>query len=323
MGGVILKDITIVMAIYKPKLEWLQEQLISLNNQTYANIRLLVWNDCPQDKTDYQLFFDKLITKFSFEIITAPYNLGSTRAFEKLTKKVQSPYVAYCDQDDVWLPDKLTVLVREIESNNSQLIYSDMQVINGKSEVIAQSITEIRPHHVFYTKKDAAKVLLQRNFINGCTILMKTEIAKQALPFPKSLVHDHWLALFVAVNGNISYSKNPLVNYRIHDGQQTGVLVGINSKEKYYEKKTAVFFDRINEIYKRMENTNIFNELEKVKTWSNLRMLYYKRPSINNMLNLLILAHIDYKTTFFELLLPVIPNSLFMLLVSNIRKGNI
>lgn len=44
------------MAIYKPNLKWLEEQLISLNNQTYANLNLIVWNDCPDDNFNYNEF---------------------------------------------------------------------------------------------------------------------------------------------------------------------------------------------------------------------------------------------------------------------------
>ena len=49
--------IDILMAIYKPNLKWLEEQLISLNNQTYENLNLIVWNDCPDDNFNYNKIF--------------------------------------------------------------------------------------------------------------------------------------------------------------------------------------------------------------------------------------------------------------------------
>lgn len=57
-------DITVVMAIYKPRLDWLAEELISISNQTYRGFQVLVWNDCPEDNTDYNTFLDNILAIF-------------------------------------------------------------------------------------------------------------------------------------------------------------------------------------------------------------------------------------------------------------------
>ena len=85
--------VTILMAIFKPNINWLVDQLLSLNNQTYENINLLVWNDCPEDSTDYDSILKKYITRFPFKIYRGGENLGSNRVFSELTKLAQSEYI--------------------------------------------------------------------------------------------------------------------------------------------------------------------------------------------------------------------------------------
>ena len=228
--------IDILMAIYKPNLKWLEEQLISLNNQTYENLNLIVWNDCPDDNFNYDKFFNKYITEFKFKIYKGEINLGSNKAFEKLTKLAKSEYVAYCDQDDIWLPEKLSKLVLKMQETNADLICSDMFVIDKNSKVVADKITQVRPHQIFYKGLNLFEYLFSKNFVTGCTTLVKTEFAKSVLPFPDEYVHDWWLGICAAKNNKLEMFDESLIKYRIHDSNQTGILGGINKKRDYYEK---------------------------------------------------------------------------------------
>ena len=89
-------SVTIAMAMYKPNITWLREQLISLNKLDYPNLNLIVWNDCPTDDNHEELFAE-LITKFPFRVIKGKENLGSNGAFEQLTRLITTEYIAYCD----------------------------------------------------------------------------------------------------------------------------------------------------------------------------------------------------------------------------------
>ena len=57
--------------------------------------------------------------------------LGSNRTFERLTEEAEGEYFAYCDQDDVWLPEKLAVLQEALEREKALLVCSDMYIIDG------------------------------------------------------------------------------------------------------------------------------------------------------------------------------------------------
>ncbi len=159
------------MAVYEPRLDWLREQLDSLEKQTYPDLKLYVRDDCSRAVSfaDIERCVGDCIRSFPYEIHRNEENLGSNETFQRLTEEADGEYFAYCDQDDVWLPEKLAVLQEELERTGALLVCSDMYIINGEGKRIADSITRIRKHHVFYSGEGLAKRLLFHNFVTGCT----------------------------------------------------------------------------------------------------------------------------------------------------------
>ena len=113
--------VSILLAAYKPNYDWFKEQLISLNNQTYDNIELIIYDDCPDEPISEE-FVSKYITNFNYKIIRGKINKGSNKAFEELTKIAEGIYFAYCDQDDIWEADKIELLINKIEKDKSVLV---------------------------------------------------------------------------------------------------------------------------------------------------------------------------------------------------------
>ena len=227
--------VAILMAVYEPRLDWLREQLESLEAQTYPNLRLYIQDDCSPTVP-----FEKIedcvrdcIRSFPYEIKRNEVNLGSNQTFERLTQEAEASYFAYCDQDDVWLPEKLEVLQEEIERSGALLVCSDMYIIDGDGKQTADSITKIRRHHIFRSGEGLAEGLLISNFVTGCTMLIRRETAKAAVPFCPYMVHDHYIALYCAAIGRIQSVMHPLIRYRIHSDNQSGVMAGVRDKDSY------------------------------------------------------------------------------------------
>ena len=177
--------ISILMAVYEPRMDWLKEQLESLNAQTYPNLRLYVRDDCSPAAAfeELEALVRECITAFPCFIARNEKNIGSNGTFERLTLEAEGEYFAYCDQDDVWLPEKLRVLQESIERERAQLVCSDMHIIDGDGCRVANSITKVRKHHVFRSGEDLAVKLLISNFVTGCTMLIRADTAKAAAPF--------------------------------------------------------------------------------------------------------------------------------------------
>lgn len=227
--------IAILMAVYEPRLDWLKEQLDSLEKQTYPNLKLYIREDCSPS-VPFEEIEDSVkecILSFPYEIQRNEKNLGSNQTFERLTEDAEGEYFAYCDQDDVWLPEKLAVLQEEIEKSGALLVCSDMYIIDGSGKQVADSITKVRRHHVFHSGEGLSYGLLFHNFVTGCTTLVKSNEAKAAIPFCPYMVHDHYLALWCAERGTVVSVQTPLIHYRIHDGNQTALLAGVHDKASY------------------------------------------------------------------------------------------
>ena len=312
--------ISILMAVYEPNIKWLREQLISLNEQTYPNLRLYIRDDCSPTVSfeEIQSCIKDCISAFPVIIQRNDKNLGSNLTFEKLTKEGEGDYFAYCDQDDVWLPEKLEILIKEIKIHNAALVCSDVFVMNGQGKKIANSIQDIRPRHIFYSGKNLVGTLLYRNFVIGCTMLIPANIAKEACPFVKSMVHDHYLALYAGINGNIYSYSMPLIRYRIHGGNQTGVLSNITTKEDYAKKHMGAFFKRIDELSQRFS----FEELTLAKEWAKARKDNYEGKPLG-IYHLWKLRNVNKATSLFELVGLRMPNFLFVWLIRLIQKGKI
>lgn len=229
--------VSIVMAVYEPNLDWLRAQLISLNAQTYPHLELLVRDDGSPTVPFAEICrcVEQHITAFPFEIRRNEKNLGSNATFERLTLEARGAFIAYCDQDDVWMQEKVETLLPFFHGDVA-LVCSDMVIIDGGNRRKADSITKVRKRHVFRSGgAELAEKLLFSNFVTGCAMMIRSETAKAAAPFCPYMVHDHYLALYTALKGQIRAVPQPLLCYRLHGGNQTGVMAGVFDKQSYLE----------------------------------------------------------------------------------------
>lgn len=229
-------QIAILLAVYEPRLDWLREQLESLEKQSYPNLKLYVRDDCSPTVPfgEIEACVKGCIHAFPYEIRRNEENLGSNRTFERLTEEAEGEYFAYCDQDDVWLPEKLAVLHQALVRDAALLVCSDMLIIDAHGRLLADSICKIRRRHRFHSGTGLAEGLLLSNFVTGCTMLVRSGEAKAALPFCPYMVHDHYLALYCAAKGGeIRSILRPLICYRVHSGNQTGPMAGVTGKRSY------------------------------------------------------------------------------------------
>ena len=314
--------VDILLAMYKPKIKWLRELLISLNNQDYENIELIVWNDSPNDSNEEEIFLE-IITKFPYRIIKGTTNLGSNGAFEQLTKLSTGKYVAYCDQDDIWLENKISYMVNIAEQTAHDLYCSDMYVIDSDGLEKGASIKDVRPHHCFYDGDDQFSFLLLKNFVTGCTTLVKRSFALGCLPFPKPFVHDWWLALKASEVGSIAIINKPLIKYRIHGNNQTGTLYNVYDKDSYIKERLVSSKDSIAVLLDRINNPDCQNKILKYEKLLELRIMYINSPSITKFIHMVKSIYLNKSTIAFEICIPFIPNKYFKNIINLIKEGKI
>lgn len=315
--------VSIVMATYNPRMDWLREQLISLENQSYENLELLILDDCSSEVpfNEIEDCVNRCITRIPYEIHQNEQNLGSTKTFEKLTLLAKGKCIAYCDQDDIWDRDKIKTLLDFLNNDNINLAYSEVTIIDETGRAIADNITEYRKRHILFEGENLVEKLLLRNFVTGCAMLIKAETAKKSIPFIENMVHDHYLALSASLTGGLALCRKALVSYRIHDTNQTNTLAKVKNKEDYYVYKIKAYNNQLRQLENRFAGIN-FTDISNIKKWANARDLYY-RGNWKSAGMIWKYRNFDLSISLFELIMLKMPSPLFLFVLKKIKEGKI
>lgn len=257
------KLVSIAMATYNGG-KYLKEQLDSIYNQTYKNIEVIVSDDCSSDKTIDILKEYKY--KYGLQYFVNETNLGFKKNFEKVMSLCSGDFIALADQDDIWIENKIEVLMKEI--GKSSLIHSACSLIDENSN-------EISP---LWIKEDDFRYSFAKfifgNTVTGCTVLFKKELLKNAFPIPSGeKYHDWWLALLATKMNGITYCDQALVKYRQHSTQDTGAYVDnillkiVRYYKSFFFKKNSKRYSGANQQLIRLnsfidEKNEIFNQSE-------------------------------------------------------------
>lgn len=313
--------VSILLAVYRPNEKWFIEQLISLNEQTYGNLELYVYDDCP-DYPVNEKFFKNYITNFSYTIIRGNKNQGSNKAFEELTKIANGEFFAYCDQDDIWEKDKISMMMNAFKEDDITLVCSDLSIIDENGTKTADSITEIRKRIKYRSGYDLVEGLLERNFVTGCAMIVTNDIARKAIPFVDSLVHDNWIAIIASLNGKIEFVNKPLVRYRQHNSNQTGILKGIYDKNTYCKFKIEDVLERYILLKNRLAYIGeLQGHINYCITSLKARKSYFLKPSLKELKTVIKYSKYYKASIVLEIFLPIMPEFVFKYIIRLTKKG--
>lgn len=239
--------VAILMATYNGE-RFIREQLESLRLQTYEDFRCYIHDDGSSDETKAIIKKYALDYPERFTVLGGTSKGGAGSNFMYLLSIVDSKYIMFCDQDDVWLPNKIERTLKEMEetekiSGKGILVHSDMKYVDEKLKVIAESYRD-------YTGKNnqghSLKELLFRNIIAGCTVMINDILRVEMLcvtSMDNIHMHDWWAALIASINGRICFIPEPLMLYRQHSANFTGNKTHINILTRlgrWIDLKTAV-----------------------------------------------------------------------------------
>jgi glycosyltransferase involved in cell wall biosynthesis len=229
-AAVIQPLIDVLLATYNGE-RFLSEQLESLCAQSYRNFRLLVSDDgsCDATLAIVESFAAKLPSGCVRWVENPHRGCGPARNFEVLMSASRGDalanWVAFCDQDDVWLHQKLERLAEEMglleaeDPNIPCLVHTDLRVVDDQLCTIAPSFVVQQGIDI---EKVSLPTLLSVNCVTGCAMMVNRALLDIALPIPRDVVmHDWWCAL-LSCAGRRSFIAESLVLYRQHGGNQIG-----------------------------------------------------------------------------------------------------
>ncbi|MCZ2222133.1 MAG: glycosyltransferase family 2 protein [Chitinophagales bacterium] len=228
--------ISIVLCTYNGE-KFLLQQLQSLFEQTYPNIEIIISDDASTDNTISIL--KEMQNRQNVKVVFQKQNIGAVKNFELVISLAQGDYIAFCDQDDIWLSNKIEILYKNI--GTSSLIYCDSLLIDENNNSLHKKLSGLRK---MYSGTDT-KGFIFSNTVWGHAAMIKKELLSKALPIPAQTPHDIWMAVKAAVNGGIKYLDEVLTHYRQHSNTVTTTIT-VKAKTR---KKQIRYNDFINKLY--------------------------------------------------------------------------
>jgi len=203
-------------------------QIDSILGQTMPIDELIVSDDGSTDET-----IDIIREKFSKIdtprlIILQGERLGITRNFERALSACNGDILFLCDQDDVWLPNKVEIFVHFMEEHPDVLLaFSDARLVDAEAHDLGTSqfeMVRLSKHLIrSLTGSSPLTALLRRNVVTGATVALRRDLLVFARPFVNGWLHDEWLAICAAAKGRLGVIQEPLIQYRQHSNNQCGM----------------------------------------------------------------------------------------------------
>jgi len=215
--------VSVVLGTYNGA-AYLEDQLRSVQAQTWTNLEIIAIDDGSTDRT-VGILREYAARDSRIKVIINEQNLGFVRNFEKGCSLSKGRWIALCDQDDYWLPEKVEKMVHAI--GDYPMIYCDSDLCGPELQPMGTKISDL----VHYQSFDDCRQLCVFSRMYGHATLITRSLFDKASPFRKEVPHDGWLAYHATLYGGVKYLPEVLVKYRQHAGNVFGVVGGKKKKD--------------------------------------------------------------------------------------------
>lgn len=277
-----MEKVEILLSTYNGE-KFLQDLLGSLVSQDYPELLVRVRDDGSTDKTQQILKDFQTANKGKVEL-DFDRNIGVKASFFKLleSSSAAADYFAFCDQDDSWLPGKITKAVsmlKQIDEDIPLLYCSDKILIDENGNILNKLKLKQR--------NPSFRNAVVQNIASGCTYVINKEAKKVILDsmpkFEKIRMHDWWFYLTVSALGKVLYDPESLILYRIHRQNVIGIEVDwlknvtARLKRLFAYKGLPLITEQALEFSRLYENSLNHNQKEVLNEFINSRDNLLKR----------------------------------------------
>ncbi|CAM8360632.1 glycosyltransferase [Candidatus Methylopumilus planktonicus] len=224
-------SVCILMATFNAE-KFLKEQLDSIASQTYNHWKLFVSDDGSNDKTlDILKSYQRVWGKDRLSIIKGPRQ-GFQKNFMSLitSKKIHGDFYMLCDQDDVWLPKKISTAITYLQDQNP----TQAQLYCGRTAYVSKELKFLQNSQLF-SKPPSFRNALVQSIAGGNTMAFNNKMKEVALMFRDVDIasHDWWLYILCELSlGKTYYDPNPQILYRQHENSLIGANTSLSAKIK-------------------------------------------------------------------------------------------
>ena len=212
--------------------KFILQQLESIFSQTFKNWQLIISDDGSTDKTKEIIFEYQKIWGEKIQLRNGPQK-GFAENFLSLAcdKNLIADFYAFCDQDDIWLPQKLEVAINQINNaclNNEPYLYC------GRTVYVDEQLIAIGQSTLFKQPPSFDNALVQ-SIAGGNTMIFNraSKLVIETVGVVPTPSHDWWLYMLISgIGGKVFYDPTPLVLYRQHGNSIVGENTSFFNKFK-------------------------------------------------------------------------------------------
>lgn len=279
--------ISVAIATYNGQ-EFIKEQLLSILNQTMPVDEIVICDDQSSDDTVkiiQELLCDKIY------LYQNEKNLGYKLNFKKALSYCKGDYIFLCDQDDIWLENKVEVMTQIMNVNkNIKVLASTYDLIDENNNPIHIDINPKFSNKNMYKCKVKPNALVKvpferlivENSFQGCALCVRKQVNEKFQRCFSEEFHHDWLINILASEQNGMYFLNiPLFKYRIHSKNTIGLKGNVTLKGMDHLVSTNTVDARTNTAKNCIETLNKLEELDNelclsYPTYTNYREFFNK-----------------------------------------------
>ena len=200
--------VSVIMPTYNSG-RFLAESIESILNQTYRHIELLIADDCSTDRTTIDILHAYVQKDSRVKVDFMPRNLGAGEARNNAIRRADGQYIAFCDSDDRWAPEKLEVEIAAMRRGGYALCCSSYYITDDYNRIIGVNLS---PRHISFA-------MMKRDNKVGClTAIYDVRALGRKYYMPVIRKRQDW-ALFIEITRQcrVAYGVGePLAYYRKH-----------------------------------------------------------------------------------------------------------
>lgn len=196
--------ISVCMATYNGE-RFIKEQVDSILCQLNNDDELIVSDDGSVDDTI------KILKSYNDVRIKIYYNQnhGVNNNFANALSHSNGDYIFLCDQDDIWMPDKVRIVKKALENN--MVVVHNASIIDGEGKSLGKTYYECTPDKTGFWGN------LWKSRYLGCCMAFRSSLLKELMPFPKNVFgHDYWIGLYCDFRYKVHFMDDVLISYRRH-----------------------------------------------------------------------------------------------------------
>lgn len=232
-------EVAILLATYNGR-KYLTECLESILSQSFDRWRCFIHDDGSKDGTTDLVKKYSILYPDKFVIVEGPPTGGAKNNFMFLLSCVEADYTMFCDQDDVWLPNKIEstydALFKVGDCKEPVVVYTDLMLVDSE-------LNQIMGYYAFTGKepgKNSLSQLLKSNVTVGCTMMINRELRRRTLKLfnvDNIFMHDWWMSLIAAADGQLVFLDQQTILYRQHEKNTVGAVKQKSFLEKIWQYK--------------------------------------------------------------------------------------